>query len=189
VSRLSHAYPLAFFCRLHVNEEGKNRNARGLIKALVTQLLCVLANSQQPVDLSFLTNQPLQSVHVGDISALCQLFDELLKCVSIGFIFCLIDGVFWFENDSHAEELHMAMRFLNSLVMNVAASNTGVVFKLLVTSPMPSQYCRDWFPDRVELYLPGKALMPAQYDCLDWNIFGGTPEGAENQTMDFAAFR
>ncbi|KAL3473537.1 hypothetical protein BJX99DRAFT_261196 [Aspergillus californicus] len=184
MSRLDHAYPFAFFCRLHVNEEDKNCS-RGLMQSLVTQLLCVLGNRQEYLDLSFLSGQTLQSIQEKNISVLCQVFDELLRYVGIGVIFCMLDGVFWFENNADIEEIHMAMRFLNRLVMNVAASNSGVVFKLLVTSHIPSQYCRDWFPGRLELYMPSKALAFGRHYCQDWSMF----LSAEGQHMESAGFR
>lgn len=43
------------------------------------------------------------------------------------------------------------MRFLNSLVEDVGASRTGLVLKLMITSPGMSRYCKEWFPTAAEV--------------------------------------
>ena len=162
ISRLNYAYPLAFFCRLHSDPEDRLQGGSGMMRSLIAQVVLALANTQQHPDLSFLGYLEIEAIQAKDPSALCRLFEELLKRIGVGIVFCMLDGVSWFENEPHLAGIYVIMQFLNSLVGAIEASKSGLVFKLLVTSPITSQYCKDWFPNRVELYTPGTTLMDGQ---------------------------
>jgi hypothetical protein len=159
VTQLQHAYPIVFFCRLHTDPDDKLHGASGMMRSLIVQLVLALADT---ADLSFLSNADMEAIQTRDVYVLCQLFDEILKRVSTAIVFCMIDGVSWFENEIHVQGMHTAMQSLNSLVEAVEATGSGLVFKLLVTSPIANEYCKYWFPNRVELTVPGEFSMDSQ---------------------------
>jgi hypothetical protein len=162
VSQLWHAYPLAFFCRLHSDPDDRLQGASGLMRSLIAQIVLALADTPERLELGFLSYSDMEAIRTGDVTTLCVLFEELLKRVGVATIFCMLDGIAWFENETHVKGMHMAMQFLNSFVEAVEASSSGLVFKLLVASPIMSEYCKDWFPNRVELRMPGAFLMDDQ---------------------------
>ncbi|QYT04744.1 hypothetical protein H0G86_011647 [Trichoderma simmonsii] len=155
----NHSYPLAFFCRLHIDSEDNARGARGMLRSLTAQVLVALAHTQQHPDLSFLGYVELQAIQAQDLPSMCRLFEELLKRIGTGVIFCILDGSAWFENEYYASEMHVVMQFLNSLVEAIERSHSGLVFKILLTNALMSQYSRDWFPSGMELCTPTTGVM------------------------------
>ncbi|RYP76892.1 hypothetical protein DL771_001445 [Monosporascus sp. 5C6A] len=178
VSRLSdsgRAYPLSFFCRLHgattnsttrtMDSDGRFQGPCGMMRFLIAQVALVLATNMEAhdgVDLSAIGGAEAEAIQNGDLNALCLLFDHLLKQVGVGVVVCMLDWVSWFERDPFLGGMHTVMHYFNSLVHAVEESQTGLVFKLLVTSPLTTQFARDWFPRQEELYLPGGMLMGGQ---------------------------
>ncbi|EHK23157.1 uncharacterized protein TRIVIDRAFT_150826 [Trichoderma virens Gv29-8] len=155
----SHSYPLAFFCRLHIDPEDKARGAKGMLRSLTAQVLVALAHTQQHPDLSFLGYVELQAIQAQDLPSMCRLFEELLKRIGTGVILCILDGSSWFECQYYAPDMHMVMQFFNSLVEAIERSHSGLIFKILLTNALMSQYSRDWFPSGMELYTPASGVM------------------------------
>ncbi|PNP59063.1 hypothetical protein THARTR1_01311 [Trichoderma harzianum] len=154
-----HSYPLAFFCRLHIDSEDKARGAKGMLRSLTAQVLIALAHTQQHPDLSFLGYVELQAIQAQDLPSMCRLFEELLKRIRTGVILCILDGSAWFENEGHASDMHVVMQFFNSLVEAIEKSHSGLIFKILLTNALMSQYWRDWFPNGMELCTPASGVM------------------------------
>ncbi|UKZ74756.1 hypothetical protein TrVFT333_002426 [Trichoderma virens FT-333] len=155
----SHSYPLAFFCRLHIDPEDKARGAKGMLRSLTAQVLVALAHTQQHPDLSFLGYVELHAIQAQDLPSMCRLFEELLKRIGTGVILCILDGSSWFESQYYAPDMHMVMQFFNSLVEAIERSHSGLIFKILLTNALMSQYSRDWFPSGMELYTPASGVM------------------------------
>ncbi|KAH6641219.1 hypothetical protein F5144DRAFT_125584 [Chaetomium tenue] len=164
-------YPVGFYCRFHGvgggdggSEEGFNGPV-GMMRFLIVQVVLLLATrrGEGEVDLSYIGVAEAEAFRCGDLDALCLVFDGLVKQIGVGVVVCVVDWVAWFEQEpAFLEGLHTVMLYLNSLVQAVEQSQTGLVFKLLVTNPMTSQFTRDWFPGQEELYLSGSMLMGAQ---------------------------
>ncbi|KAH6850583.1 hypothetical protein B0I37DRAFT_428811 [Chaetomium sp. MPI-CAGE-AT-0009] len=178
-------YPVGFWCRLHGGGgydsggggggcggydvggggEGGFDGPVGMMRSLIAQVALLLAErrGETGVDLSRVGVVEAEALRRGDLDALCMVFDGLVKQIGVGVVVCMVDWVAWFEMEpAFLEGLHTVMLYLNSLVQAVEQSQTGLVFKLLVTNPNTSQFVRDWFPDQDELYLPGGMLMGAQ---------------------------
>ncbi|OJD32653.1 adenosine trna methylthiotransferase [Diplodia corticola] len=160
VAEVQHAKPLAFFCRLHADPSDGMTGAAGMMRSLIAQL--ILFHTEVSGLLDFLGAADLQLIGTNDVPALCRLFDELVKRIGSGVIICMIDGINFFDKEMHARGLHYAMQFLNSLVEAAGSSHNRMVFKLMVTSPTTSEYFQYWFPNRLELIMPGEMLVQGQ---------------------------
>lgn len=151
-SQFVHA--IAFFCRFHMDPDDPLNGAVGMMQSLITQIVLSLAETNN-LNLGFLTETDLETIATLDLAMLCQLFDEILKTMPAGLVVCMIDGANFFGNELHLRAMDCAMQFLNSIVEEVNSCQSGVVFKLLVTSPMGMEYFHLWFPGRVDLTLLG----------------------------------
>ena len=58
----------------------------------------------------------------------------------------MIDGISWYETEARNKDMHIVMPFLQSLVEAVEENGNGLILKLLVTSPILSQFAHGWFP-------------------------------------------
>ncbi|KAF5641649.1 (dimethylallyl)adenosine tRNA methylthiotransferase [Fusarium sp. NRRL 52700] len=161
-TRLRHSYSLVHFCRLYTEPDHKSYSTNGLLRSLVSQLTLALVSTQQNPDLSFIGPMEVEAIRAKDIQSLCRLFEELLKRVGAGVIFCILDATSWLECEPHVADMHLVMQFLNSLVDAVGASQTGLVIKLLVTNSTTSQFSMDWFPKALELCIPSSSLLEGQ---------------------------
>ncbi|KAI2779136.1 hypothetical protein F4815DRAFT_446737 [Daldinia loculata] len=95
----------------------------------------------------------LQVVESQDIRPLCGLFDKALQSLGTGMVVCVINEVDLFENETLLAGLDSAMRYLSSLVQAFSRIQSGITFKLLLTSLMNIENFRNWFLEAVELAL------------------------------------
>jgi len=158
LSESQFTHPIGFFCRIHMDLGDPLSGAVGMIRSLIAQLVLSL-HETNTLDLTFLTEADLVTIATCDLFTLCSLFDEILKRVQTGLIVCMIDGANFFRSELHLPAMHCVMHFLNSVVAEVGRNNLGIVFKLLVTSPMGGEYFADWFPYRIELPLLREAAV------------------------------
>ena len=142
------AKPLIYYCGLHSMPGDIIEGSTGIIRSIITQLL--LAHDPKTT-LSFPDFSTIQRLQNHDIHELCSLLHRLLSGIGVGIVTIMIDGISWYESESRLQETATVMRFLNSLVENVEAGRTGLVLKLMVTSPGMSRYCKDWFPAAAEV--------------------------------------
>jgi hypothetical protein len=164
LSRLQSAKSLNFYCGLHSMPDQGVEGVNGMLRSIITQLL--LAYGQQ-INLSFPDFAVIQELQKHNIQQLCLLLGRLLRGFGIGVVFMMIDGVSWFECETRVLEMAMVMQFLNRLVEDIEASKTGFVFKLLITSPIMSQYSKQWFPAVTEVIMHGNALLEGTLQGFD----------------------
>ena len=143
VSEMRIAEPLTFFCGQHATPGDQFEGASGVMRSLCSQ---ILISHGENLNLAFLDFATLQAISNHDMVALCRLFEALLERVGRRTIFCMIDGISWYETEARSRDMHVVMPFLQSLIEAVEGSSHGLVFKLLVTSPILSQYTHEWFP-------------------------------------------
>lgn len=164
LSRLQSAKSLNFYCGLHSMPDQGVEGVNGMLRSIITQLL--LAYGQQ-INLSFPDFAVIQEIQKHNIQQLCLLLKRLLRGFGIGVVFMMIDGISWFECETRVWEMAMVMQFLNILVEDIEASKTGFVFKLLITSPIMSQYSREWFPAATEVIMQGNVLLEGTLQGFD----------------------
>lgn len=155
VSQVQSVQPAVFFCRLHSDPDGTLAGPRGMLSSLVSQLALSLAGR---LDLGFLGANDLSRIHGRRLEDLWMLFEVIVNGLGPGFVFCMIDGVEFFESEVHSRDMHQVMQWMSSFTADKERQPGGLVFKLLVTSPMGSEYLRQWFPGAVEVALPGNYL-------------------------------
>ncbi|TEY30287.1 hypothetical protein BOTCAL_0885g00010 [Botryotinia calthae] len=147
------AKSLNFYCGLHSTPGDIVEGVNGMLRSIITQLL--LAYGQR-INLSFLDLSAIQELQNHNIQQLCRLLESLLGGIGFGIVFMMIDGISWYEGEVRLDETERVMRFLNSLVEAVEASQTGFVLKLMVTSSGISQHSREWFPAATEILMQEK---------------------------------
>jgi len=128
---------LHFFCGQHVASNDDLRGPAGLIRSLLTQLtLAVLQRWPQAkadwISLGGVSGHS-QTIRVGD---LCHAFLQLLEKIPDHLtVYCVIDGISWFERDEWAEEYFGVVGMLRT---GASDETRGPSFKLLMTSPTRS---------------------------------------------------
>lgn len=152
LQRLGVALPLTFLCGQHAAPGDPLEATKGMMRALISQLLVAYGNT---LDLSFINYQFLETVVVAqDISALCELFRGLMTSIKRGAVFCILDGVSWFESSTRIHDLAVAMTFFQSLTEEIdSQGRSSLIFKILISSPGVSQYAQDWFPPNSILWM------------------------------------
>ena len=185
LSRLKSAKPLDFYCGLHSVPGECLEGVGGMLRSIITQLLQI---HQHQINLSFLNFSFIQGLQKHDITYLCFLLESLLQSIGVGVVFLLIDGISFYESETRLEEAHIVMRFLNSLVEAVEASHTGLVLKLLITSPTISRHSKEWFPAAKEVFVPQDMLLdgiPSELDQYQILIAQQNALGAETQMVNY----
>ncbi|KXH69238.1 hypothetical protein CSAL01_01716 [Colletotrichum salicis] len=156
---MNHAFPLAFFCWIHCDPEEPFPGATDLLRSLISQ---ILLSSNGQIDMDFLTEANLHVVQNLDIQVLWTVFEKLLDRLVSGVFFCMIDGINFLEREVHIRGMCPVMQWLGMLAKDIQARNNGLVFKLMVTSPVTSGYCRIGFPGAIEMALSGNFLSDDQ---------------------------
>ncbi|KAA8904873.1 hypothetical protein FN846DRAFT_951720 [Sphaerosporella brunnea] len=128
LEKLKPALVLYFFCGSHTQSRDPLSNAYALLKSLLAQLL-----SQHTFDTSFLQPYDVQRLEKNDLQSLCNLFWGLAQQLdSTVALFCIIDGISFFETSQREPAMHAV---LDKLLALARGDTMGTVFKLLVTSP------------------------------------------------------
>ncbi|TDZ36330.1 hypothetical protein C8035_v001693 [Colletotrichum spinosum] len=144
---------LFFFSGLHA-EFSAGRTRAGpvaMLRHLIAQLL--LSPTLPEPDLRLLSGDLLlllQDCRRGDLKTLCAVFVRLVKQVPPRMtVFCVVDGVSWYEQDPWLADLHYVATALEVLARKCSRGGRGA-FKVLMTSPA-------WSMEVVKLAKPGTA--------------------------------
>ncbi|EAA29145.2 hypothetical protein GE21DRAFT_8411 [Neurospora crassa] len=131
---------LCFFCGLHSADGDVLGGGYGLMRSLALQLLQPFGGNANLSTTGCDLNLLGQGLMMNDLSTACSVFNMLLHNVPVGVVYILVDGAFWYASGSHGDEMAAVMAFLNRLVIESRANaNRGLVLKILVTNPTPSQ--------------------------------------------------
>ena len=119
------AFPITlnYFCGIHTQE--LSTGPCRMIRSLVAQLL-----SRQPYDLGFLAGQ-VQNLLNHDAGYLWGLFKYLVTSLPFAIIFCVVDGISWYQDEN---EVLYSIQELRNLVK---APSGNVIVKVLLTGPAP----------------------------------------------------
>jgi hypothetical protein len=137
---------LHFFCGQHVASNDDLQGPRGLIRSLLSQLLQIWPNALlHGVDLAGL-NGNHESIPIED---LCQIFELLLRQVPIHTtVFCIIDDLAQFEKDRWDEDYWHFLRMLGTLIVG---QESGIRFKVLITSSTKSKRLQEQVPEDLRI--------------------------------------
>ncbi|KAG6364191.1 hypothetical protein INS49_005789 [Diaporthe citri] len=155
--RAPRSIPLVFFCGLHTELLGDaHTGGRALVQSFIRQLLDYIKRYQLS---SFngggipLPSWAIPSIRAGDLSALCVLFESLVRFLPSGVaLYCLVDGVAFFEGDGFLEDL---TRVLEPILQLSRQRETDASLKLLLTSPTFTLEMHRWFPLQSRLSMGG----------------------------------
>lgn len=169
ISPLPVVQPICFFCQLHMDFKDNMRGSLGMMRSLIGQLALFLSESGS-LDLHLVTQDLLHSVSMQDLSALCVLFERLLRAQSTGVVTCMIDGIDSFENALNRDGISQVMTYLNNLVSQMQCAPTGPILKLLITNHVGDfDFARN-IPNRIELPICKDALLEG-FDSHEFEDF------------------
>jgi hypothetical protein len=140
---------LHFFCGQHVASNDALSGPEGLIRSLVSQLtFAILQHSPgEVIGRPNMATMPPDG-HPAMTEHLCEIFWFLLGSIPPDIqVFCLIDGISWFEKDNWSKKYTMVMNMLHAAT---SEDHFGGQLKVLLTSPTKSRWLRD-------------SLMPSQH--------------------------
>lgn len=125
---------MAFFCGLHMDEFAA-MGPNDLIRSLLAQLI-----SQYRLNTTFVDGRAYDELQRFDLHRLCALMTELVKKLPFGAVlFCLVDGISWYETEEMTQEACVVIQTLADLTHD---SGVRAVFKLLITSSTASRHVR-----------------------------------------------
>lgn len=145
------AVPLSFFCGLHASPGDNLEGASGIMRSLIYQ---ILLQQQWNFDCSFIDLAFLDQIRNYEISHLCILFRSLLTSATSTTIFCLIDGISWYDTSRRSGDVSTMMAYMRELVDETNQADSGIDFKLLVTSPQACPSATVWFPYEERIIIP-----------------------------------
>ena len=135
------------FCGLHTSRSDELSGPRGLLRALLAQLVSLFA-----FHIGFTRKNEYDEVQRFDTIRLCVLFRELVKDIPEGIVLvCVIDGVSFYEASDWADDLRLVLETLNDLTRD---PEVWAAFKVLVTSAVTSRQAIKYIPREDHLMLP-----------------------------------
>ncbi|KAF3769567.1 hypothetical protein M406DRAFT_233886, partial [Cryphonectria parasitica EP155] len=123
-----------YFCGLHLSSYDDIRGPQGLMRCLIARLLMELDTSGGPSpNLGFVDVPYLEALQRRDITYLCHLFSSIMVQFAPGTtIYCMIDGITWYERSNMLEDL---LHITQSLYRLVDGRYSRCRLKVLITSP------------------------------------------------------
>lgn len=137
--RNADATALHYFCGLHVSSNDALKGPQGLMRCLTSRLLVELQGKYGVVpNLTFLDAGSIERLQYHNLEQLCDLFCRLImQFESNTTIYCMIDGICWFERQDMLEDLFRAVQSIHAMVDD---PGKRVTLKVLLTSPLRSRH-------------------------------------------------
>lgn len=142
VHTMPEAMSIHFYCGLHTGSHDSVSGPRGLLRSLIAQLLL----AYEDFDLRFIHSpQYYSELAQHDIGRLCDTFRHLIRQLPADkVVFCLIDGVAFFDSWKLQEELSFVIHKLGALANHTFPDQP--IFKLLMISARCTRRLRDLVP-------------------------------------------
>ena len=137
---------LHFFCGQHMASNDHLQGPRGLVRSLLSQILQNWPSAPlNGVDLSGF-NDNHAAIPMED---LCQIFELLLRQVPThSTVFCIIDDLAQFEKDRWEDDYWHFLRMLGTLIVG---QESGIRFKVLITSSTKSKRLQEHVPEELHI--------------------------------------
>ncbi|MCJ1438850.1 hypothetical protein MMC27_008240 [Xylographa pallens] len=139
VQDLDPVITIHYFCGLHRSERSKTvtgGDAQTMMSSLLGQLLI---QGKYEFALDFVTPHDLSMLKMDDLKTLCVIVGSLIKQLPpASALFCVLDGIFAFEDSTRSDDMIKALRYLVRLVHK----SKDVSFKLLLTCAGDCQFRR-----------------------------------------------
>jgi hypothetical protein len=133
------AISIHFFCGLHTAPNDPLLHTAlnnplsgptGLVRSLIVQVL-----RYQDFDLRFINSwRYYEALRHNDLSSLCETLQSLVRQIrGLAVIFCVVDGISFYENEAWLEDLSYILQKLSELTHENYGSYHYPIFKLLIT--------------------------------------------------------
>lgn len=130
-----------FFCGAHCTSSDPIGGPAGLVRCLIAQLL-----DFREFDIDFIRfSLGSEQLQQNNLTVWCGILRELVTQLSDTVVFCVMDGVSFFEAEPWRSQMQELMR---SLTLLAGDGVLGAVFKLLVTSPGASKDAKAVIPPK-----------------------------------------
>jgi hypothetical protein len=141
---------LVFFCGSHV-EKSESPGPAAMLRSFIAQLLSQTSiGATTGLESTF----NIEGAKNGEISSLCAIFNFLVnRLPEQTKLFCIIDGVSYYEGNKFEADMLVTLRCLLELVAESAGARSAV--KVLVTSPWATDRVRGLFRDSRFVSLAG----------------------------------
>lgn len=162
----AHVITLSFFCGEHLDfTQDRDAYPFGMMLTILAQLLMAYKDFDiEKVRPFWQTVQQLE-----DISSVCRLFKELLKQLPEETrVFCIIDGISYYEGPDRRDDVIEAVRGLISIVRKLREP----VIKILMSSPASCNYVWELFDQDEILNMSWNCPNRGGLKALDWNTIG-----------------
>jgi len=147
----SRSGPTHLFLWINAKPGDNLEGAQGIIRCFVSQLLL----QNWDFDCAFIDRNEVERVYTHETSQLCKLFERLLiSALNNMTIFCIIDGISWFENNERCMNVRIVRLSLRQLVDKLQQNSRGVNLKVFVTSPKRSRSADSWSVPGDRLVMP-----------------------------------
>lgn len=151
------AVSLYFFCGFHMDFGDNLKGPQGLMRCLISKLL-VEASTRHPMGLTygFADLSSTDGLRHHDMSELCSLFRRIImQLPRDAVVYCIIDGVSWYERLEMLEDIFLVMQTLSGLVDD---PYLRPALKVLLTSPFPSKRIAPGIPTQRRVFLRPMAI-------------------------------
>ena len=128
---------LQFYCGFHTFSRQSFTGPSGLIRSLIFQMAMELTR-RGTLDLDFIDTRSFKDgIECHNLKALCETFHLLVRQLPLDTpVYCIIDGISWYETPEMHKELGYVADSLRALVTD---DRLRPIFKLLMTSPYGSR--------------------------------------------------
>lgn len=156
----SDAIALHYFSGQHVSSNDSLSGPQGLIRCLTSRLLIELQGKYGAVpNLDFLDVIAIEKLEHHDVEQLCDLFCRLLmQFQQNATVYCIIDGICWFERLDMLEDLFKVMQSISGMVDD---PGKRVRLKVLLTSPFRSRHIAQGLHVQRRITLQAESLLLA----------------------------
>lgn len=140
------ALSIHFFCGQHLDPDASDglSGPIGMLRSLITQLILSLTAPLPDLLHAVESPQLLSDIQAQTLPALCEVFRILVDQIPPGLtLFCLLDGISWYEQDQWLEQLRYTIGMLKDLVAQGLTQPSASPVKVLLTSPNRSIRIRD----------------------------------------------
>ena len=164
----SRAVVVRWFCGQHTNmQTDPDGHPPGMLNNLLSQLIHQLLRRAPRLTLGKITT-PDRDLELSD---LCHLFVLLVEAFPAGTIlFCILDGISYYEDAERQVECMEAMSMLASLVNRSHNAINGALVKLLITAPLRSHHVQRLFKAEEVLNMNENYPSKGGFSALQWDV-------------------
>lgn len=150
---------LSYFCGLHTNVTHPRDNAAGMLNCLLGQLIAQVERMGFDMGFADLEHEDLRGAKKDHLPSLLKIFRDCVHRIPYTYtIYCIIDGISFYETSQRKNDTCMAVRKLCRMVSTASTA----AFKLLVTAPGRTLFVHKYFASDEILNVPSNITSNAR---------------------------